>query len=94
MPSWPILDGTGHCTHFPVLTPTAMPGPCRLPQHAWVEGLGREGVHTPGHMCTHLYGGDLDGRGTCGGGRAGRHGGLRLGMGLRLHLGQGLLRNH
>lgn len=46
--------------------------------------------------CTHLYGRDLDGRGTCGGCRAGRHGGLRLGLhvGLGLHLGQGLLRNH
>lgn len=51
---------------------------------------------TTRRTCTHLYGRDLDGRGTCGGCRAGRHGGLRLGLhvGLGLHLGQGLLRNH
>lgn len=52
---------------------------------------------TPGGWtCAHLHGGDLHGRGTCGGGRARRHGGLRLclGMGLGLHLSQGLLRDH
>ena len=44
----------------------------------------------------HLQGGDLHGRGTCGGGRARRHGGLRLCLGVRLglHLSQGLLRDH
>lgn len=48
----------------------------------------------------HLHGGDLHGRGTCGGGRARRHGGLRLCLGvclgvrLGLHLSQGLLRDH
>ena len=44
----------------------------------------------------HLHGGDLHGRGTCGGGRARRHGGLRLCLGVRLglHLSQGLLRDH
>ena len=50
----------------------------------------------PSWASAHLHGGDLHGRGTCGGGRARCHGSLRLrlGVGLGLHLSQGLLRDH